>query len=306
MFGLTITHCGRRFEHVQKHLDSLPANPETTVTKIASTHCYPPADPARRPSHLWYWGRSVYVSRRDYWRIFLGFLSAGIPLGLVGVLAHSRTLLDAAFIVAAIGLALFTYSLFGLYRMYGHPSMRYFRQLLDLGRVRDGATIADLHIGTYRTAFALADLLPASTIHTIDCWNPEEEPDEAAVADVRDLEPPPTANPRVRPRAATPHGVSLPDASCDVVVLGFGTHEIPEGPSRELLFDETTRVLRPGGTVLMFEHGKDLHNFLIFGPVIDHVTSRAAWLDAFGRHFTDVRSRRSSAAVDLIAATRRA
>ena len=33
-----------------------------------------------------------------------------------------------------------------------------------------------------------------------------------------------------------------------------------------------------GGGVAMFEHGKDLHNFLIFGPVIDHVTRREEWL----------------------------
>jgi len=278
---------------------------EGFVTAITSAHCYPAADPARRPSHLWYWGRAIYVSRRDYWKIFLGFLAIGIPLGAVGVLTSHDLLRNAAFIIAALGLALFLYSLFGLYRMYGRPSMRYFRQLLELGNVRDGATIADLHIGTYRTAFALADLLPTSRIHTIDCWNCDGEPPEAAINDIRALEPAPTGNPRVRPGHATASGVPLLDASCDVVVLGFGTHEIPDGPERETLFNETTRILKPGGTVLMFEHGQDLHNFLIFGPVIDHVTTHDAWLEAFARHFVDVRSMRSSAAVDLIAATRR-
>ena len=85
-------------------------------------------------------------------------------------------------------------------------------------------------------------------------------------------------------------------------MLGFGTHEIPAGASRERLFREAARVLRPGGVVAMFEHGKDLHNFLIFGPVIDHVTRREEWLGTLARHFTGVSYRRSSAAVDLMTA----
>jgi hypothetical protein len=57
--------------------------------------------------------------------------------------------------------------------------------------------------------------------------------------------------------------------------------------------------------VLLFEHGQDLHNFLIFGPVIHHVTKREDWLRIMQAHFDDVRYARSSAAVDLITARRR-
>lgn len=274
------------------------------MTTIARPHCYPAADAAERPSHWWYWGRALYVSRRDYWRIFLRFLTVGVPLGAAGVLAKQRMLLNAAFVIAAIGLALFFYSLVGLYRMYGHPSMRYYRQLLELGKVRDGATIADLHIGTYRTAFAIADLLPTSRIHTIDCWEVDGEPAEEAVADVRDLEPAPTGHPRLAPAKTADFRIPLADASCDVVLFGFGTHEIPEGGPRERLFAEARRILKPRGTALLFEHGYDLHNFLIFGPVIDHVTRRTEWLKTMATHFENVVFARSSAAVDLIAATR--
>jgi hypothetical protein len=68
---------------------------------------------------------------------------------------------------------------------------------------------------------------------------------------------------------------------------------------------EAERVLRPGGRVLLFEHGQDLHNFLIFGPVIRHVTKREDWLRIMRARFDDVHYTRSSAAVDLITARRR-
>src|ERR1041384_4525047 len=108
------------------------------MTAIATRHCYPAAAASERPSHWWYWGRALYVSRRDYWKIFLAFIAVGVPLGAGGILGGWAIPLDAAFVVAAIGLALLAYSLVGLYRMYGHPSLPYYRQLLALGEVADG------------------------------------------------------------------------------------------------------------------------------------------------------------------------
>ncbi|HEY4240414.1 MAG TPA: class I SAM-dependent methyltransferase [Kofleriaceae bacterium] len=262
----------------------------------AGAHWYPRAPATRRPTHAWYWGRALYVSRRDYARIFVAVLTAGVPLAVLGLVVW-RPLLDVAAIGALAGVALLAYSIFGLYRMYGPPSMRYFERLL--AGVRDGAVIADLHIGTYRTAFALADLRPRATIHSIDCGTTDGS--EAAVADVRDLEPAPIGCARIDTATTTS---SLADGSCDAVVFGFGTHEIPTGGPREALFAEARRVLRPGGVALLFEHGYDLHNYVIFGPVIDHVTRRADWLATMRRYFADVTIARSSAAVDLLAGVR--
>jgi SAM-dependent methyltransferase len=268
-------------------------------------HWFPRAPIDRRPSHRWYWGRAVYVSRRDYWRIFVAFISVGAPLGVAG-LVGPRVLFHAALAIAAIGVLLLVYSLFGLYRMYGPPSLRYYRRLLDEGGVRDGAVIADLHIGTYRTAFAIADLLPRTTIHSIDCWDVQGPPAEAAVADVRELEPAPIGIAQIHPTRADAGTLPLADASCDAVVFGFGTHEIPTDGPRERLFAEARRILKPGGIALLFEHGYDLHNYFIFGPVIDHVTRRAEWLATMRTYFADVTYARSSAAVDMLAGRRHA
>ena len=276
-----------------------------TKSHEAVTHWYPASVAGKRPTPWWYWGRAVYVSRRDYWKITKYFLAVGIPLGAIGVLFHVPMAFQAAMVLAAIGLLLLAYSLFGLYRMYGHSALRYIRRLVDLGGLRGEITVADLHIGTYRHAFLLSDALPEATIQTVDCWNVEGESPEEAVQDVRELEAPPTSNPRIVPSRADHFTVPLPDASCDAVCFGFGTHEIPAGGAREKLFSEANRVLKPGGKVLLFEHGWDAHNYVIFGPVIHHVTKRQDWDRFLRERFDDVKYARSSQAVDLFAGTRR-
>jgi len=276
-----------------------------TKTHQPLSHWYPGTVAAERPSAWWYWGRAVYVSRRDYWRITKKFLAVGIPLGIIGVLFHYSLAFWAAMALAEIGLLLLAYSLFGLYRMYGHPGVLYIRRLVELGGVHGKVTVADLHIGTYRHAFLLSDVLPEATIQTVDCWNIEGESPEEAVQDVRDLEVPPTGSPRIIPSKADHFNVPLPDASCDAVCFGFGTHEIPTGGPREKLFSEATRILKPGGEVLLFEHGWDAHNYIIFGPVIHHVTKRQDWDKFLRERFNDVKYARSSQAVDLFAGTRR-
>jgi len=270
-----------------------------------TAHWYPASVAVNRPTPWWYWGRAVYVSRRDYWKITKYFLAVGIPLGAIGVLFQVPMAFQAAMVLAAIGLLLLAFSLFGLYRMYGHPALRYIRRLVDLGGLRGAITVADLHIGTYRHAFLLSDALPEATVQTVDCWNVEGESPEEAVQDVRDLEVPPASNPRIVASKADHFTVPLPDASCDAVCFGFGTHEIPAGGAREKLFSEADRVLKPGGKVLLFEHGWDAHNYAIFGPVIHHVTKRQDWDKFLRERFDDVKYARSSQAVDLFAGTRR-
>ena len=59
-----------------------------TKSQETATHWYPASVARKRPSAWWYWGRAVYVSRRDYWKITKVFLATGIPLGAIGVLFH--------------------------------------------------------------------------------------------------------------------------------------------------------------------------------------------------------------------------
>jgi SAM-dependent methyltransferase len=268
-------------------------------------HFYPRAKPERQPSPWWYYGRALYVSRRDYFKIYLALLFVmGIPWVLLGWLCQWRYWLDAAFLMGSVSLIYLAYSLLGMYRMYGHPAKGYLRRLLSEAGVQGQVTVADLHIGTYRHSYVLADELPQATIHSVDCWNVEGPPPEAAIQDVRDLELPPVHHPRIQPARADKFLLPLADETCDTVVLGFGTHEVPKGEPRDTLFREAQRVLKPGGKVLMFEHGNDFHNSIIFGPVIGHVTTREDWQRTFQTYFGDIHYARTSHAVDLFWATK--
>jgi SAM-dependent methyltransferase len=259
-----------------------------------SKHLYPAAPADRRPSPLWYFGWAAYVNRRGYLRA----LAAGAPASL---LLLALRLPAAAAALIAVGALVLLFSLAGIYRMYGPPAARYLRRLLDLGGVPATATIADLHIGTWRTSHLLVELRPRARLHSVDCWNVEGPPAEANVRQLHELEPRPLC-PTFTTLAARAFRVPLPTASCDAVVLGFGIHELPPGGPRERIFDEARRLVRPGGKLLLFEHLVDLENFAIFGPGIDHWPRRHDWRALLAARFPTVTHERARQGVDLFVA----
>src|SRR5262245_51664388 len=269
-------------------------------------HVYTRTEPTRRPTPWWYYGRALYVSRRDYFKIYCALmLVLGIPMVFLGLYFDWEFWKVAALGAGTVSLFYLGYSLcFGMYRQYGHPARNYVRRLFREAGVKNVSVVADLHIGTYRHSYLLAELLPDAVIHSVDCWGVPGEPKEVAIRDVRDLECPPTHHGRIWPLRTKDYTLPLPDASCDVVVFGFGTHEIPNDGSRARLLAEARRVLKPGGKAVMFEHGNDFHNVIIFGPVIGHVVTRDEWMDDLKKHFADVGYARTSHAVDLFWGTR--
>jgi ubiquinone/menaquinone biosynthesis C-methylase UbiE len=263
-------------------------------------HVYPRTSPNAQPGPWWYYGRALYVSRRDYFKIYwLLMIFLGIPFATLALRLDYDFWKIAALQGGTVSLIYLGYSIFGLYRMYGHPSRNYMQKLVDDSKVDDPRVVVDVHIGTYRHSYALAELLPNAIIHSVDCWDDTNKATEVAIRDVRDLECMPTHHPRILPSRASASRLPFADASCDVVVFGFGTHEIPNDGARQKLFAEAKRILKPGGKALMFEHGNDFHNILLFGPVIGHVATCDEWMNMFKKHFGDIGYARTSHAVDL-------
>ena len=97
-------------------------------------HFYPVATTGR-PHPLWYFGWAAYVNRYGYLRA----LAVGLPvtggLAAAGVVFRLVPLLAAAGALAAGGLAVFAFSLLGIFRMYGPPAVRTLRRLLKMGGV---------------------------------------------------------------------------------------------------------------------------------------------------------------------------
>ena len=265
------------------------------------SHWFPRAGGATRPSHAWYWGWALYVNRRG----FLGALVRLVPLGalaLGGVWVFARSsFLPLSAIALAAAIVVLLHSILGHALVYGRPAARYFDRLIELGGVRSPGTVADLHIGTWRHSYALHDRLPTAEIVSIDIWAAGVEATEGAVRELRELEIPAAPAPRLEPLRAGDGRLPLDDESVDVVVMGLGSHEV-EGEAQDRLFDEARRVLKPGGTVLFFEHAKNWQSFLIFGPGISHWTEREEWTRRLSQRFNHVRSVRTLLAVDLFAA----
>jgi SAM-dependent methyltransferase len=222
----------------------------------------------------------------------------------LGLAFGSRFWLVSAFGMGIAALAYEAYSPLGMFRMYGPPSAGYVADVLRRAGIAGSVNVADVHIGTYRHSFALADLLPGAKIASVDCWDSDGPRPEEAIRDVRDLEPAPSDHPRIRPIRARGWRIPLADASLDAVVFGFGTHEVPAGEARSTLFREARRILKPCGKAVLFEHGNDFHNTIIFGPVIGHVTTREAWMETLAEQFGDLGYARSSHAVDLFWGTK--
>jgi SAM-dependent methyltransferase len=265
------------------------------------SHWYPRAGGEARPTDAWYWGWALYVNRRGFRGAFFRLAPVGIGL-LVGAIfipsGWFRAVVTVAFVLALLVLA---YSIYGHALVYGRPARRYFERLLALGGVRTPAIVADPHIGTWRHSYALHDLLPAAKIVSLDIWAAGVEATEGAVRELRELELPGPSSARLEVRRAGDGTLPLGDASVDVVVMGLGSHEV-EGQAQEQLFEEARRVLKPGGTLLFFEHAKNWQSFLIFGPGISHWTERDEWTRRLSKRFGNVRSLRTSQAVDLFAA----
>lgn len=272
-----------------------------TTATATRRHAYPRTNPARRPTAWWYYGRALYVSRRDYFKIYCALmLTLGFPMVFLALRYDWKFWQVAALGAGTVSLFYLGYSLcVGMYRMYGHPGGKYVKRVIEEAGATNAKVVADLHIGTYRHTHVLADLLPEATVHSVDCWGVEGDPHEIAIRDVRDLEVPPAHNPRIVTHRTTTYTLPLADESCDLVVLGFGSHEIPDDGPLDRLFAEARRVLKSGGKLVMFEHGNDFHNVIIFGPVIAHVTAREKWWAKFTKNFGNVGYARSSQAVDL-------
>src|SRR4051812_11061535 len=94
-------------------------------------HAYPRTDPARRPTPWWYYGRALYVSRRDYFKIYCALMAVlGIPMVFLGLYFDWPFLKVAALGAGTVSLFYLGYSLLGMYRMYGHPGRSYVARLI--------------------------------------------------------------------------------------------------------------------------------------------------------------------------------
>jgi SAM-dependent methyltransferase len=118
----------------------------------------------------------------------------------------------------------------------------------------------------------LRRLLPRAIGTTIDIFDPIEMT-EPSIARARDEE-------EIDPRMVHARFDDLPIANgeADVALLLLAAHELRRPAARDAFFRELRRVIRPGGSILLVEHLRNLPNFIAFGPGAFHFFSRRAWM----------------------------
>jgi len=128
----------------------------------------------------------------------------------------------------------------------------------------------NLHAGLDESSAALRRLFPEGTGQVADFY------------DGMEMSEPSIHRARIEQagRASEPvdyRQLPYPDRAFDAVFLFFAAHELRRASSREVFFGELSRVLAPGGAVVLVEHLRDLANFAAFGPGFLHFLSGLEW-----------------------------
>ncbi|HEV3417948.1 MAG TPA: class I SAM-dependent methyltransferase [Pirellulales bacterium] len=129
----------------------------------------------------------------------------------------------------------------------------------------------NIHMGLDDATPALRRMFPESSGRVLDAFDGREMT-EPSIHRAR----------RLATNAETAESVefanlSAATAACDAVFLLFSAHEIRRRESQSLFFAELSRIVRPGGAVLLVEHLRDGWNFLAFGPGCWHFWPARRW-----------------------------
>ena len=261
---------------------------------------HPAIDGTSRPRDEWptpttTWLRYCYIGR---WNYAKGIGVAAL-LGAIGAAFLGWQFFVFAFAVAVTYVAV---SCAGLRLLYGPPSERIFRRLLEMAGTAGDERVLDVHFGTYRASRVLLDLLPDARVFGLGVHDPEHET-EPAVLDVWKFERSPVSHPRFAEVSGDARSFDLNDKEIDLVVLGFGIHELHSAEERTQLVREIHRVLAPNGRVVLFERGHSPWLALIFGPLFLHFTPAKEWDAWLREHFHEVDREVVFGMVDLFSAT---
>ena len=136
--------------------------------------------------------------------------------------------------------------------------------------------VVNIHAGLDETSLALQAMYPAAEVTILDVYDPAEMP-EPSIARARG-----EARSTLESVTADFRRLPLNTASADLVTVIFVAHELRRAASKEAFFREASRVIQPGGRLLLVEHLRDGWNLATFGPGALHFFPRHEWLRVAG------------------------
>ena len=85
------------------------------------------------------------------------------------------------------------------------------------------------------------------------------------------------SRPEVTPIAVDFRALNVESDALDAAFVMLAAHELRDVADRERFFAELRRVLKPHGTLVVAEHGRDAANFAAFGPGAFHFFPASEW-----------------------------
>jgi SAM-dependent methyltransferase len=132
--------------------------------------------------------------------------------------------------------------------------------------------VVNVHAGLDETSRALQETYPAAEVTILDIYDPAEMPEPSIARARRE------ARSMLASLKADFRELPLQTASADLMTLIFVAHELRRAAAKEAFFREASRLLQPGGRLLLVEHLRNAWNLAAFGPGAFHFFPRDEWL----------------------------
>ena len=207
----------------------------------------------------------IRFNSRQYALAFLVVLL----IAAVGIYFPFSAITGICISVACVTLFWTVSSIIVSYWVYDHSGIRGWRWLADV-LPNDPHNAVNIHCGFDETSSALRRVFPSTELLTYNLFDPTEMTEPSI---------------EIARKSSEGGGIRcdlrrLPSCAgaFDTVFLLFAAHEIRRCKSRDAFFSELTRIVKPGGRVVLVEHLRDANNYLAFGPGAHHFLPRKAWM----------------------------
>lgn len=209
------------------------------------------------------------------WPIFAGALFFGLVALIVSSVVPSPW--SWLFLTSGLGVLILALSiLVTTFVVYDWGEKHEYDRLAELGQVNQANVVIDITCGKLRGSRGMLPHHRQGHYFVIDIYDSQKMTD-AALRRARDMEPPLMTDRRIYRQTGQPNRIPVPHQWADVVYCSFSLHELRDSRDRAALFAEFARVLKPDGRLLIAEHGRDLFNFLAFGPGVLSFFPPATW-----------------------------
>jgi SAM-dependent methyltransferase len=208
---------------------------------------------------------------RYNWTLYLvAIFVCALVVGVVLVIHPPAAL--AGLLILGAGAALFWLALSLAVSHYVYDRSDLYRWGWIRDRVASGPRhVVNIHAGLDETSPALQEMYPAAEVTILDIYDPAEMPEPSIARARRE------AHSMLASVEADFRKLPLLTGSADLVTVIFVAHELRRAASKEAFFKEASRVLQPGGRLLLVEHLRDGWNLAAFGPGAFHFFPRREW-----------------------------